>query len=41
LLSGRAFSGALLAVHLTRQAVGLLDIVLIDRVGAFAGGSES
>ncbi len=35
---GAGFSGALLAVHLTRQAVGRLDIVLIDRAGSRGRG---
>jgi FAD-NAD(P)-binding len=36
---GAGFSGALLAVHLARQAVGRLDIALIDRAAAAAAGS--
>jgi uncharacterized NAD(P)/FAD-binding protein YdhS len=35
---GAGFSGALLAVHLTRQAVGRLDISLIDRAGSRGRG---
>jgi len=35
---GAGFSGALLAVHLTRQAVGRLDIALIDRAGSRGRG---
>jgi uncharacterized NAD(P)/FAD-binding protein YdhS len=35
---GAGFSGALLAVHLTRQTVGRLDISLIDRVGSHGRG---
>lgn len=35
---GAGFSGALLAVHLTRQAQGPLEIVLIDRAGGRGRG---
>ncbi len=35
---GAGFSGALLAVHLTREAVGRLDIVLVDRAGSRGRG---
>ena len=35
---GAGFSGALLAVHLARQAVGRLDIALIDRAGSRGRG---
>ncbi len=35
---GAGFSGALLAVHLTRRAVGRLEIVLIDRSGSRGRG---
>ena len=35
---GAGFSGALLAVHLTRRAVGRLDIVLVDRAGSRGRG---
>lgn len=35
---GAGFSGALLAVHLARQAVGRVEIVLIDRAGARGRG---
>ena len=35
---GAGFSGALLAVHLTRKAIGRLDIALIDRAGSRGRG---
>jgi uncharacterized NAD(P)/FAD-binding protein YdhS len=35
---GAGFSGALLAVHLARNAIGRLDIILIDRFGSRGRG---
>jgi FAD-NAD(P)-binding len=37
-LAGAGFSGSLLAVHLTRQSVGPLEIVMIDRNGSRGRG---